>query len=209
MNLRRQKGFSLIELMIAISILAIILAMAVPSLSSYMDHRRVINVAETLYGQLQYARSEAIARSEIVYANFSSNDTTDWAMGISTRFNCDVTKATPAITDDCILIVDDGDGTLDTGDGTTDTGDLLYNGMSSVDYPRITLGDGDNTTNPDGIQFTFDPVRGTVANFETVVIKFNNPNGNSYEMRIVPFATGRMRVCSPNGNSKVPGYTAC
>ena len=204
MRLRRQRGFSLIELMVALVVLGIILAMAAPSLSSYMDHRRVISAAEALYGQLQLARSEAIARSETVYANFSSNDSTTWAMGISTRIDCDVTQSVAGRGDDCVLITSDGDNDMDTGDGATDLGDLLYYGLSSVDYPGVSLGDGDGGTNPDGIQLEFNPVRGTVDD-DTIFIRF----GNQYEARVVLFQTGRIRICSPDGATKVPGYSSC
>lgn len=204
MKLRLHSGFSIVELMVVMVVLGIIAAIAAPSLSSYIDHRRVINTAEAVYGQLQLARSEAIARSETVYANFSSNDSTTWAMGISTRQNCDVTQTVGNRSDDCVLITSDGDATLDTGDGTTDLGDLLYYGVSSVDHPRVTLGDGDSGTATDSIQITFDSVRGTVTS-DTIVIKY----GNEYEARVVLFETGRIRICSPNGDTKIPGYSSC
>lgn len=197
--LREEKGFTLIELMVAISLLGIILAVAAPSLSSYLDKRRIIAVGEAVYGQIQTARSEAIARSQKVYVDFSANDTTTWRLGISTNNNCIQNS-------NCWLVVDDGDGVIhgvtdsdDDGTMDTDTDDLVYYGLSSSDFSDVKLGDGSGGS-PN--QISFDPVRGTAVG-ETIYIRY----GTTYEMRVIVGATGRIRLCSPSGATHVGGYT--
>ncbi|WP_165973453.1 GspH/FimT family pseudopilin [Luteibacter rhizovicinus] len=67
MNIRtKNAGFSIVELMITIMVLAILLAIAVPSFRSTMRRSNVSNVANNLMGDLQYARGEAATRHKFV-----------------------------------------------------------------------------------------------------------------------------------------------
>lgn len=56
-------GFSLIELMVGVSILAVLLALALPSFSEWIRNNQVRMMAESLREGLQLARSEAIKRN--------------------------------------------------------------------------------------------------------------------------------------------------
>jgi type IV fimbrial biogenesis protein FimT len=57
------KGFSLIELMIVITILGIMIAMAQSSMTAYLANGRVRATAESIAGGIQLARQEAIRRN--------------------------------------------------------------------------------------------------------------------------------------------------
>ena len=67
--MQHQKGFTLLELMITIAVLAIAAAFAVPSMTRAVEKRNTISAAEAIYNQIQLARSESIARSQPVYMN--------------------------------------------------------------------------------------------------------------------------------------------
>lgn len=58
----RARGFSLIELMVAVAILAILLALAVPSFQDMIQRNRVRTAAADLTDALNLTRSEAIKR---------------------------------------------------------------------------------------------------------------------------------------------------
>ncbi|MBL8446988.1 MAG: GspH/FimT family pseudopilin [Zoogloeaceae bacterium] len=60
----RLHGFTLIEMLITVVVLAILIALAVPNMQDALRKRRVIAAAEAIYGQMQFARSEAIKRSQ-------------------------------------------------------------------------------------------------------------------------------------------------
>lgn len=60
MSLRRSKGFTLVELMITIAVLAILTAIAYPSFQSTIRSNRMATTANELMGALALARSEAI-----------------------------------------------------------------------------------------------------------------------------------------------------
>jgi type IV fimbrial biogenesis protein FimT len=59
-------GFTLVELMVAIAVLAIVTTVAVPSFNSLVQGNRLISGANQLLSAYQGARSEAIKRSQNV-----------------------------------------------------------------------------------------------------------------------------------------------
>ena len=56
------RGFTLVELLITVSVVAILLAIATPSFTDMFERRRLKSVAETIGSDLRAARTEAIAR---------------------------------------------------------------------------------------------------------------------------------------------------
>ena len=61
-----ERGFSLVELMIAVSILGFLIALGMPSLSIYIQTARLGNMAKSFYSGAQLARTEAIRRNQAV-----------------------------------------------------------------------------------------------------------------------------------------------
>lgn len=57
-------GFTLFELMVGVSIVGILVSLAVPSFQEYGRNTRVISAQNDLVTALNYARSEAIRRSQ-------------------------------------------------------------------------------------------------------------------------------------------------
>lgn len=83
-NLKQPRGFTLIELMVTISIMAIVVSLAVPSFNTTIENRRVLTINEMLAASLKLARSEALSRSESITMCFSSDQTTcsgSWSDG--------------------------------------------------------------------------------------------------------------------------------
>lgn len=62
----RLRGFSLLELMIVITVMAILLAIAVPSFREVMQRSQVSSASNELLASISYARTEAITRGQIV-----------------------------------------------------------------------------------------------------------------------------------------------
>ncbi|WP_160797548.1 GspH/FimT family pseudopilin [Craterilacuibacter sinensis] len=82
-----KNGFTLIEMMIVLSVLAIGLAIAMPALTTVIEGNRMTGTANQLLGDLYLARSEAVrsGRSVEVCASTNaqtcSNLATDWSQG--------------------------------------------------------------------------------------------------------------------------------
>ena len=81
----RQSGFTLIELMIGLALIAILLAIGVPSLREAYMNVRITGQTNDFMSALQLARSEAVKQNVGVFVCASTNQTdcnaSDWARG--------------------------------------------------------------------------------------------------------------------------------
>jgi type IV fimbrial biogenesis protein FimT len=72
----RCRGFSLVEILIAMTILALLLLLALPNMSEYLRNSTVRTAAEIISSGVQLARSEAIRRNTPVEFALVSADPT-------------------------------------------------------------------------------------------------------------------------------------
>jgi type IV fimbrial biogenesis protein FimT len=86
---RKAKGLSLIELMIVLIVTVILTVIAVPSFKQFMQRYRLVTTIQSIYYNLQYARSEAVKRNATVYISFVTGS--NWCYGISTGSACTCT----------------------------------------------------------------------------------------------------------------------
>lgn len=94
MNRFARQGFTLIELMVTVSVLGVLLAVAAPAFSDLMNKRRVAAAAAELASDLAYARSESVLRNEKTIVRFNSNrNMTCYTVAIWAFLgNCDCTS---------------------------------------------------------------------------------------------------------------------
>lgn len=177
--IRHERGFSLIELMIAVIIMSILLAMAVPAFTTYIANTKVRASAESLLAGLQMARSEAVRRNwPVNFARIS-------APAISSSFAAApdinggnwIIRLAPATSEDAFIEGKQGS----EGDATqrvslvSNVSDLTFNGFG-----------GANT----GATFQFsNPSAGTCASA--------TPAGPIRCLNIVVSVGGRIRMCDP------------
>lgn len=98
---RSGAGFSLLELLIVISLLSILMGIAAPALSSFIKNDRLVAQINTLAGHLAHARSAAVTRHQSTIlcasddqATCSSNDWADgWIVFVDVNNDADLTVA--------------------------------------------------------------------------------------------------------------------
>ena len=117
-----ERGFSLLELMIGITILGVMSSFALPELSRLVRDQRVKTATSDVYASIIYARSEAIKRNQNVALCASTNGTacagsTNWATGWIVFVDADADGA-PATAADIIKKQDAFTNVTLTGVGT-------------------------------------------------------------------------------------------
>ena len=125
-----QAGFTLIELMITIFILAILVSIAVPAMTSFMNSNRLTAHTSELKQAIQYARSEAVSRNQDVSICASSDGATctgdgDWTQGWIVRLAGDgtVLRVWNGLSDNYVA---DGITTTFLSTGERFTGDVPF-----------------------------------------------------------------------------------
>ncbi len=131
------KGFTLIEIMIAIAIVAIGTAIAVPNYLVYRDKSKLREAANVLKGDLYRAKITAIKNHTSITVQFNANNYTITSLG---------TKELPAgITIDLSNTTFNANNTTFNLKGVpdssvNDTGRVVLNALDSSHQKRITIG---------------------------------------------------------------------
>jgi len=84
MNRTHNKGFTLIEMMVTVAIMAIVATIAAPSFVDMIRNNRVTTAANDVLSAMQLARSEAIRQRRPITVCAGADactDSTDWAGG--------------------------------------------------------------------------------------------------------------------------------
>jgi type IV fimbrial biogenesis protein FimT len=118
------KGFTLIEVMITLSVLGILLSIATPSMRSFIEASRMSTVTNEVAGDLFYIRSESLKRRINVYLCPKKSPSLEV---------CETSASDANYANGWLMYADcNNNGTYDTtmtcdldGDGTTDRYELL------------------------------------------------------------------------------------
>jgi type IV fimbrial biogenesis protein FimT len=185
-------GFTVIELMITIAVLAVITSLALPSYRTILEKRQVTSGAEQLGAFLSSAQLESVKRNQFVAVNYQENSGA-WCLGMragdTAGVDCDCTVTVATAANACAL-----DGAL-----------KVFN-SSILNYPDV-LQSADFSGSDDTL--VFDPVRGLTQDAENVKLELLSDAG-SYALDVDVSVTGRVKICSnKNANKDVPGYKEC
>ena len=76
--MKRAGGFTLVELMITVAILALLLIAGIPSFREWLRNTHIRTAAESIQNGLRYARGEASSRGANVRFEFTSAGAGGW-----------------------------------------------------------------------------------------------------------------------------------
>jgi type IV fimbrial biogenesis protein FimT len=188
--LRQQKGVTLIELMIGLTVSAILLALAVPNFSIFIQNTRIRNAAEAIQNGLALARSEAVRRNanvQFVLGSGSSwtvgceTDTTECPASIQSRSAAEGSADSTITTSEVA-----SDGTITTPATFTDT--LGFNGLGRV-VP---------STLPAGSNAVFDVMNASGSSSCAV------SGGAMRCLQVIVSSGGQVRMCDPKLSASNP-----
>jgi len=99
------RGFSLLELMVAVAIAAILAAMAVPAYRTWIANSKVRTVADSMSSNLRVAQAEAISRFRRVVFYRSGQTDCSTPPNASANGSYWVIKTIPLVTGDPVAVV--------------------------------------------------------------------------------------------------------
>ncbi|WP_346351003.1 GspH/FimT family pseudopilin [Oceanimonas sp. AH20CE76] len=88
MNNEKQRGLTLIELLVGLVVMTVLTSLAVPSFQSLREQYTVRSAGMAVYADLQLARSEAIKRNREVTVCFTGLGSTEWSYQLYDSSNC-------------------------------------------------------------------------------------------------------------------------
>lgn len=176
----RAAGFTLVEFLVAMTVLAIVSVTALPSFEDFRARQRLRSAADNLYTDLQYARSESVQRNAVVSVDFVTGAA--WCYGIHLGAGgCDCATA-----NSCNI-----------------------KAVSGADYRGVQMSSADFVGSDTETAYQIDPRRGQSVDAANTPVTgaVLLANQNSQSVRADVNAIGRVRLCSPGGT--VPGYPTC
>lgn len=161
-------GFSLIELLIGIAIMAILAGLAMPSFQAWLQNTQIRNAAESVQNGLQRARAEAVARN------------TNVAFTLGTDSSWTISAVTPA------SLIEQRLSTEGSKDVTVMVSPVAVPPLTTVTFNNF--GGVVQPTNADGTA----PF--TQVDFDSSMLAA----AESQELRVTIGWGGNVRMCDPN-----------
>jgi type IV fimbrial biogenesis protein FimT len=180
-KLYKQSGFTLLELLVSISVMVILMGVAAPSISRFLSKQRVATQVQVISSALSVARSEAINRSVNVFVCWNP-----------TNANINVTldgTARTILVDELVVVA---------AGATAGTSELVRNVSYSPDNLFVADDEADNC-------LSFDP-QGRLADFTTPSLIFGvcRASGDDSDSRSVTVTlAGRAAIEDNTGGTQI------
>ncbi len=188
------RGMTLIELMIGLVIVAIVLFVAVPAFTIFLQNQQIKNAAQTVMQGLNTARAEAIRRNAAVRFQFVSNlsagcalanNSLAWVVSLSDPTgNCEATPGDMGTAAQIVEKRSSTEGTRNVVVATTGGNLATFTGLGRLSGGGMTQIDFSNST-------------GTCEHVDAT-------NGTMRCMRVQIAPGGEARMCDPKVAAPVP-----
>lgn len=183
----RSAGFSMIETMMSLILLAVGMALAVPSYREMVEKRQITYGAEQLMSFVNSAQSEAIKQNQVLTVAYAFSSEDDWCVGaVLGAAACDCTQTSSSAPDYCAI----------------DSSPWIIDNSHAGNRNLVHTMEGDGA-------YSFDPVRGLLTDLaDELVVEMRSDSGD-YRLQLMVSATGQVILCSGDSSHAVPGYPAC
>lgn len=193
MKARSQTGFTMVELMVSVVILAILLVIATPSFTEFFERARVRGAAEDALALMAQARQAAVEADRNIRLKVNGS-TSDWCLGA-------VQQTDPATAGDLVSTTPAACNCASNAAACLVGGEVLVADGAASD--GVTVNAGSLATD-----FTYDSKGGTLANLgATPQVEFVSSSGR-YGLRLQVNALGQARICN-FGTRDVQGFDTC
>jgi len=198
----RQFGFTVIELMVTLTVAAVLIGLAVPNVRDLVDKSKLRGATDDVVKLLNISRGSAIKLQRNVTVSINSSG---WCAGAISA--SDPTAGQPALSAaacDCTLVASDSSACYLGG---TTTG--AYAVVSSTDHSGVTITGLDSTiTYSNGL--TFNSKFGTLdlGNLPGgALVTLKSPT-QKYSTQVTVSPLGQVDACSVGGKF-ISGYPSC
>lgn len=184
-----QQGMSLIELMVAITILAIVTVLALPSYGVWINNTKIRTTAESILAGLQLARNEAVRRNAIVRFQFVDNFTNTCALSSTAG--------------SWIVSLDDPAGKCDIAPSDTAAPRIVQSKPAAEGAAGVTTAATDSTTAA-STTVAFNGLGRVTSSTQIARIDLDSSvlaASDSRDLRIMVTPGGQIRMCDPNVSS--------
>lgn len=197
MRAHRQHGFSIIEVMVAITLAALLLALGAPSFVTGMQNRQIRTAADAIQNGLMQARTEALRRNRNVKFQLTSPQGS-WSVG------CESPDATLINGEQaCPAVVQARDANEGTNKAQVDPTEIVQSTGASAGTTTFS-GSGNLTFTPLG-RVTTSGASPTLGAGNVAIYTVSNPTSGTCvtaggEMRCLAVrvtAAGQIRMCDP------------
>ena len=189
-----QGGFNLIEVMVSLTVLAILIALGAPSFGEWLQNQQIRAATEAIVNGMQVARGEAIKRNLAVQLTLDP-PTAGWTVCEATKQPCDSTLlADPVKVQDVIQNRSGQEGTRNANVKPTPDGAIAVT-FSPLGSVMIKNSDG---TSP----LTQVDVVNTQGDCMAA-------GGTRRCLRVVVTGGGSIRMCDPTPGIVAPDTRAC
>lgn len=190
-QVKPESGFTLVELMVTLAVLAIILAAAVPSFADFFDKYRLRGAVDDVVSVISDARAESVKIGRDVRVDFAGT-TSAWCVAanpaaapsggaaIGSPADCDCSAGTcGAMPDGSVLAVPVG-------------------GHAGITASAATVAEA----------FNFDSRLGLISPLAAHSATFTSPSGK-YSLAVTVNPLGQASVCVPTGKPVIAGVSSC
>ena len=194
----RQRGFSLIELVVAMAVLVLLAAALVPDMSTSIRSLAVRNAADSLQAGLQKARMEALRRNRAV--GF-------WLVSANASGGLDSACAAASSSASWIISVDDPAGKCDVAPSATAAPRLIEAASAGKANPTLSIAalQTDGSTAATGV--SFDGYGRVVQNGASIATIDLEPVGFAngvHRLRVSVSPAGGIRMCDRDVTASDP-----